>query len=37
VLELAPLDKKLLPLMNVDFEHLYRVNYDGEGWAGILR
>ncbi|KAI1720238.1 peptidase family m1 domain-containing protein [Ditylenchus destructor] len=36
-LELAPLDKKLLALTNVDYEHLYRVNYDADGWEGIIK
>ncbi|KAL3121176.1 hypothetical protein niasHT_002171 [Heterodera trifolii] len=37
VLELAPVDRKLIPLTNTDFAHLYRVNYDGEGWERIVR
>uniref|UniRef100_A0A183CG76 Peptidase_M1 domain-containing protein n=1 Tax=Globodera pallida TaxID=36090 RepID=A0A183CG76_GLOPA len=37
VLELAPVDRKLIPLTNDAFAHLYRVNYDGHGWERIVR
>ncbi|KAL3107235.1 hypothetical protein niasHT_011954 [Heterodera trifolii] len=32
-------DRKLIPLTNIDFAHLYRVkwNYDGEVWERIVR
>jgi aminopeptidase N len=36
-LELAPLDSKLLPLTNLGYAHIYRVNYDTKIWERILR
>uniref|UniRef100_A0A914MUR7 Uncharacterized protein n=1 Tax=Meloidogyne incognita TaxID=6306 RepID=A0A914MUR7_MELIC len=36
VLELAPLDRKLLPLTNLGFDHLYKVNYDLKSWDRIV-
>ncbi|KAF7634056.1 Peptidase_M1 domain-containing protein [Meloidogyne graminicola] len=36
VLELAPIDTKLLPLTNLGFNHLYRVNYDLNSWERII-
>uniref|UniRef100_A0A915DZN4 Peptidase M1 membrane alanine aminopeptidase domain-containing protein n=1 Tax=Ditylenchus dipsaci TaxID=166011 RepID=A0A915DZN4_9BILA len=36
-LELAPLDKKMLALTNVGYEHVYRVNYDTSAWEVILK
>ncbi|KAI6196753.1 hypothetical protein M3Y94_01146100 [Aphelenchoides besseyi] len=36
-LDLAPLDSKLLPLTNLGYGHVYRVNYDSRLWERILR
>ncbi|CAD5215817.1 unnamed protein product [Bursaphelenchus xylophilus] len=36
-LELAPLDSKLLPLTNLGYGHVYRVNYNSHVWERILR
>ncbi|CAD5211464.1 unnamed protein product [Bursaphelenchus okinawaensis] len=36
-LELAPLDSKLLPLTNLGYGHIYRVNYNSRIWERILR
>lgn len=36
-MEIAPLDHKLLPLTNTEYKHIYRVNYDSDGWEKIVR
>lgn len=36
-MELAPFDKKLLALTNIDFENVYRVNYDSSSWRKIVQ
>ncbi|KAI6242943.1 hypothetical protein M3Y99_00203900 [Aphelenchoides fujianensis] len=36
-LDLAPLDSKTLPLVNLGYGHVYRVNYDAVLWERILR
>lgn len=35
-LELAPLDSKLLPLMNLGYGNVYRIAYDSKLWSRIL-
>lgn len=36
-LELAPLDSKVLPLTNLGYGNVYRVNYSARIWERILR